>query len=49
VAEKYNCAVKCVERDAKLSELAISVEKDLTLLGCTAIEDTLQEGVVDMI
>jgi magnesium-transporting ATPase (P-type) len=33
------------DRAAKLEAVAELVEKDLILLGCTAIEDKLQEGV----
>lgn len=33
------------DRDAKLGEVSELIEKDLKLLGCTAIEDKLQEGV----
>eukprot|EP00850_Spirogloea_muscicola_P018286 SM000166S02467 [mRNA] locus=s166:161533:170771:+ [translate_table: standard] len=33
------------ERERKLDEVAEEVEKELVLLGCTAIEDKLQDGV----
>lgn len=33
------------DRERKLDEVAELIEKDLTLIGCTAIEDKLQEGV----
>ncbi|XP_072977249.1 phospholipid-transporting ATPase 3 isoform X2 [Typha angustifolia] len=33
------------EREKKLDEVAEMIEKDLILIGCTAIEDKLQEGV----
>ncbi|XP_062200436.1 phospholipid-transporting ATPase 3-like isoform X2 [Phragmites australis] len=33
------------DRDKKLDEVAELIEKDLVLIGCTAIEDKLQEGV----
>ncbi|KAK6931154.1 P-type ATPase, N-terminal [Dillenia turbinata] len=33
------------DREKKLDEVAELIEKDLTLIGCTAIEDKLQEGV----
>ena len=36
-------------RDGKLAEVAESIEKGLILLGCTAIEDKLQEGVPECI
>jgi phospholipid-transporting ATPase len=34
-----------VDRAAKVDEVSEQVERDLLLLGCTAIEDKLQEGV----
>ncbi|KAL1955584.1 hypothetical protein VTO42DRAFT_8387 [Malbranchea cinnamomea] len=37
------------DRDAKLEETADAIERNLTLLGGTAIEDRLQEGVPDTI
>ncbi len=36
-------------RDEKLAAVAEEVEKKLQLLGCTAIEDKLQEGVPECI
>lgn len=33
------------DREKKLDEVAELIEKDLVLIGCTAIEDKLQEGV----
>ncbi|XP_057482184.1 phospholipid-transporting ATPase 3-like isoform X1 [Actinidia eriantha] len=33
------------DREKKLDEVAEIIEKDLVLIGCTAIEDKLQEGV----
>lgn len=33
------------DRDKKLDEVAELIERDLVLLGCTAVEDKLQEGV----
>ena len=41
VQEKYLEAIQSVDRSKKLNELAIQLEEDLTLLGCTAIEDSL--------
>jgi len=38
-----------VNRDAQLSEVYEDIEKDLTLLGATAIEDKLQDGVPETI
>ena len=32
-------------REQRMAELELEVERELTLLGCTAIEDKLQEGV----
>jgi len=37
------------DRAAKLDAVAEDIEKDLVLLGCTAIEDKLQEGVPNTI
>lgn len=37
------------DREAKMEEVASSIEKDLMLLGGTAIEDRLQDGVPDCI
>ena len=36
-------------RDAQLNEVYEEIEKDMTLLGATAIEDKLQDGVPDAI
>ena len=38
-----------VDREGKLAEVGELIEKDLRLLGCTAIEDKLQEGVPECI
>eukprot|EP00899_Mesostigma_viride_P010371 jgi/Mesvir1/19335/Mv10393-RA.1 len=38
-----------VDREKKLDEAAELIEVNLTLLGCTAIEDKLQDGVPDAI
>ena len=38
-----------MNRDALLNEVYEEIEKDLTLLGATAIEDKLQDGVSDAI
>ncbi|GJV53791.1 phospholipid-transporting ATPase 3-like protein [Tanacetum coccineum] len=44
--EKYIQAKSSLrDRERKLDEVAELIEKDLTLIGCTAIEDKLQEGV----
>ncbi|KAM1521227.1 phospholipid-transporting ATPase 3-like isoform X2 [Malus sylvestris] len=37
------------DREKKLDEVAEIIEKDLILIGCTAIEDKLQEGVPNCI
>ncbi|CAH9129097.1 unnamed protein product [Cuscuta epithymum] len=37
------------DREKKLDEVAELIEMDLALIGCTAIEDKLQEGVPDCI
>ncbi|KAG2499397.1 hypothetical protein HYH03_002971 [Edaphochlamys debaryana] len=37
------------DRDAKVAEVSEKIEKNLRLLGCTAIEDKLQEGVPECI
>ncbi|KAF8019188.1 hypothetical protein BT93_G0005 [Corymbia citriodora subsp. variegata] len=44
--EKFTWAKKLLEdREKKLDEVAELIEKELILIGCTAIEDRLQEGV----
>ncbi|KAK6116483.1 hypothetical protein DH2020_049776 [Rehmannia glutinosa] len=44
--EKYIQAKSALrDREKKLDEIAELIEKDLILIGCTAIEDKLQEGV----
>ncbi|KAG0217940.1 hypothetical protein BGX33_009102 [Mortierella sp. NVP41] len=49
-AAKYAEAGKALDdRAKKLDQVAEEIEKDLTLLGATAIEDKLQEGVPDSI
>ncbi|CDK29690.1 unnamed protein product [Kuraishia capsulata CBS 1993] len=42
-------AASLVDREGKMEEVADSIERELTLLGGTAIEDRLQEGVPDTI
>lgn len=49
IEEEYNEAVRSLTRKQKLKSLAERVEKDLVLLGCTAIEDNLQEKVPESI
>ncbi|KAI9657459.1 MAG: hypothetical protein M1821_003141 [Bathelium mastoideum] len=47
---KHDAAANSVEnREDKLDEVADEIEQDLTLLGGTAIEDRLQDGVPDSI
>ena len=45
--EKLNAAKASVsaDRDEKIEQAADSIERDLTLLGATAVEDKLQQGV----
>ncbi|KAI9694362.1 MAG: hypothetical protein M1820_008962 [Bogoriella megaspora] len=48
--EKHDLAANAVEgREDKLDEVADEIEQNLTLLGGTAIEDRLQDGVPDAI
>ena len=47
-SKKYNAAQASLEdRDAKCDQVANLIEKDLILMGASAIEDKLQEGVPD--
>lgn len=47
---KYQEAQKeIVDRDIKLDEISELIEKDMVLMGATAIEDKLQEGVPECI
>ncbi|GJN23863.1 hypothetical protein PR202_gb11553 [Eleusine coracana subsp. coracana] len=50
-AEKFHAAKVCVSADrcVKIEEAADSIEKDLHLLGATAVEDKLQKGVPECI
>jgi magnesium-transporting ATPase (P-type) len=49
-AQKYSAASLCItDRDAELEKVAIQLEKDLILVGATAIEDKLQDGVPEAI
>lgn len=49
-AEQYNAATIAVEdREAKMETIADDLEHDLRLLGATAIEDKLQDGVPEAI
>ncbi|KAK0615781.1 hypothetical protein B0T17DRAFT_497326 [Bombardia bombarda] len=48
--KEHNLAATALEnREEKLEEIADKIEQDLTLLGGTAIEDRLQDGVPDTI
>jgi len=48
--KEHDVAAKALEnREEKLEEVADKIEQDLTLLGGTAIEDRLQDGVPDTI
>ena len=44
-AEHYQAAVALEDRDEKLDAVYNMIETDLTLVGATAIEDKLQDGV----
>ena len=47
--EYYTASTAFDERDAKIDEISEDIEKKLFLLGATAIEDKLQDGVPDSI
>ncbi|KAF6830667.1 phospholipid-translocating p-type atpase domain-containing protein [Colletotrichum musicola] len=48
--KEYDAAAAALEnREEKMEEVADRIERDLTLLGGTAIEDRLQDGVPDTI
>jgi phospholipid-transporting ATPase len=38
-------AIQHKDRKLRLKKMAKYLEQDLTLLGCTVVEDSLQEGV----
>jgi len=47
---KYEKAAgSLVDRDSAMTALAVSIEKDIHIVGCTAIEDKLQDGVPEVI
>lgn len=49
-AQKYNQALSMIDgRDEKVEELSDAMERDFDLVGCTAIEDKLQDGVPEAI
>ncbi len=45
----HEASTSLVDRDDKLSEVYEEIETDMVLLGATAIEDKLQDGVPDCI
>ena len=47
--EYHNAEISLEDRDRLKEDLASAIEKNLVLLGATAIEDKLQEGVPDCI
>jgi phospholipid-translocating ATPase len=48
-AEYQAAAVSLVDREERIDEVSEKIEKDLNLLGATAIEDKLQENVAEAI
>lgn len=49
-AEEYNKSLALIEgREERVEELSDAIERDFDLVGCTAIEDKLQDGVPDAI
>lgn len=49
IEAKYNKAMSSGDRDKNLKDLAKEIETDLTLLGATAVEDSLQVNVKDAV
>lgn len=49
IQAEYSKAYESVDRKSKIKTLCEKVEKDLFLLGCTAIEDNLQDKVPESI
>ncbi|CAI5448572.1 unnamed protein product [Caenorhabditis angaria] len=45
----HQASLAMENRDAKLDEISEEIEKDMTLIGATAIEDKLQDGVPEAI
>ncbi len=43
--EYHEASIAMTDRAQKMDDAAEKIERDLTLIGCTAIEDKLQEGV----
>lgn len=49
-AKQYNAALSMIDgRDEKVEALSDAMERDFDLVGCTAIEDKLQDGVPEAI
>lgn len=49
-AQQYNAALAVIDgRDEKVEALSDAMERDFELVGCTAIEDKLQDGVPEAI
>ena len=49
IEEEYMNALRSIDKKGKVKSLAERVEKNLVLLGCTAIEDHLQDKVPESI
>lgn len=49
IQELYTDAISSVDKKSKLKSLAVLIESDMILLGCTAIRDHLQEKVPESI
>ncbi|CAI2350474.1 unnamed protein product [Caenorhabditis sp. 36 PRJEB53466] len=49
IKRQNEAQVAMVDREAKLDEVYEEIEKDMTLIGATAIEDKLQDGVPEAI
>jgi magnesium-transporting ATPase (P-type) len=45
----YEARTSLTNRDERVAEVSEEIEQDLVLLGCTAIEDKLQQGVPETI
>jgi P-type E1-E2 ATPase len=48
-AEYHKASVAIINREKELERVAELIEKNMTLLGATAIEDKLQKGVPETI
>ena len=49
VAKHSKAQQALINREAEVDAVSDLIEKDMTLMGCTAIEDKLQEGVPESI